>query len=173
MFANFGIDTVVMIGLAAGIGAYLYRLEKKEKSDPFAALYKQYKTLSSDTLQTLSDDEIVRAVAVNVMAKTDRRHPDVYHLLPLLSHGQAAVYSVWLLCNELKTADLKTMLNSATGRFLSAAADGFALIGAENCAAALAEETPDETVLRDAIAAEKPLSLCAAYIRDNMAEFTA
>ncbi|MBR5540539.1 MAG: hypothetical protein IKU56_04085 [Clostridia bacterium] len=108
----------------------------------------------------------MRAVAANVMAKADHRHPDVYSLIPLLSHGQVAVYSVWLICHELEVADGESLLRSPSGRFLEAAKDGFSLIGAAACAAA-----EDETALREAIAAEQPLALCVTYIRDNPDEF--
>lgn len=166
MFDNFNGGTLVMIVLAILIGIYLHRLEKKEKSDPLAALYKQYRTLSAETLTAISDGELVRAVAANIMAKTDRRHPDVYHLIPLLSHGQVAVYSVWLICHELEVSDWEALLRSPSGRFLESTKDGFALIGADACAAA-----EDETALREAIAAEQPLALCVTYIRDNPDEF--
>ncbi len=166
MFENFDVGTLVMIVLAVIIGIYLHRLDKKEKSDPLAALCKQYRMLSAQTLAAIPDGELVRAVVANVMAKTDRHHPDVYHLIPLLSHGRIAVYSVWLICHELEIADLDALLRSPSGRFLESATDGFALIGAEACAAA-----EDETALRAAIVAEQPLALCVAYIRDNPDEF--
>ena len=166
MFENFDVGTLLMIVLAVIIGIYLHRLDKKEKSDPLAALYKQYRTLSPETLAATPDSELVRAVVTNIMAKTDRSHPDVYHLIPLLSHGRIAVYSVWLICQELEVGDMETLLRSPSGRFLEMAADGFSLIGAAACAAA-----EDETALREAIAAEQPLSLCVAYIRDNPEEF--
>lgn len=166
MFDNFDAGTLVMIVLAVIIGIYLHQLDKKEKSDPLAALYKQYRTLSAEALAAISDGELVRAVVANIMAKTDRRRPDVYRLIPLLSHGRVAVYSVWLICHELEVSDMASLLRSPSGRFLEAATNGFSLIGAEACAAA-----EDETALREAIAAEQPLSLCVAYIRDNPDEF--
>lgn len=166
MFDNFDAGTLAMIVLAVVIGIYLHRLEKKEKSDPLAALYKQYRTLSAETLAAIPDGELVRAVVANIMAKTDRRHPDVYHLIPLLSHGKVAVYSVWLICHELEIGDMDALLRSPSGRFLEWATDGFSLIGAAACAAA-----EDEAALRAAIATEQPLALCVTYIRDNPNEF--
>lgn len=166
MFDNFDAGTLVMIVLAVLIGIYLHRLDKKEKSDPLAALYKQYRTLSPETLAAIPDGELVRAVVANIMAKTDKHRPDVYHLIPLLSHGRIAVYSVWLIFRELEVAELDSLLRSPSGRFLESATDGFSLIGAEACATA-----QDETALREAIAAEQPLILCVAYIRDNPDEF--
>lgn len=170
MFDNFNAGMLIVIVLAVIIGIYLHRLDKKEKSDPLAALCNRYCTLSTETLATISDSDVVRAVAANIMAKTDRRRPDVYNLIPLLSHGQVAVYSVWLVCHELETADMDALLHSSSGRFVEPAADGFSLIGADRCAAALLEPQ-DEPTLRDAIVAEQPLSLCVAYIRDNPDEF--
>ncbi len=166
MFENFDVGTLVLILLAVIIGIYLHRLEKKEKSDPLAALCKQYRTLSAETLGAIPDSELVRAVIANILAKTDRRHSDVYHLIPVLSHGKVAVYSVWLICHELEVGDMEALLRSPSGRFLEPASDGFSLIGAAACAAA-----EDETALREAIAAEQPLTLCVAYIRDNPEEF--
>lgn len=166
MFENFDVGTLIMIVLAVIIGIYLHRLDKKEKSDPLAALCKQYRTLSMDTLVAIPDDKLVRAVIANMMAKTDRHRPDVYRLIPLLSHGRVAVYSVWLICHELEIADMDTLLRSPSGRFLESATDGFSLIGATACAAA-----EDETALRAAISAEQPLTLCVAYIREYPDEF--
>ncbi len=173
MFENFDAGTLVTIVLAVVIGIYLHRLDKKEKSDPLAALYKQYGTLSAEAFAATPDNELVRAVAANVMAKTDRRRPDVYSLIPLLSHGQVAVYSVWLICHELDVSDMESLLRSPSGRFAESAADGFSLIGADRCAEALlaAVESQNGAALRDAIAAEQPLNLCVAYVRDNPDEF--
>ena len=176
MFSNFGGGTIAMILLAIVIGVYLYRLDKKEKSDPFATLYKQYETLSTETLSSLSDDEAVRAVAVNIMAKTDKRHPDVYALFPVLSHGRIAVYSIWLLCNELKTADLAAVMHSPSAVFVPHAADGLSLIGASDSAAALtaflkSPDTTDAEAVTQSLQTDDPLSRCVAYIRDNPSEF--
>jgi hypothetical protein len=81
---------------------------------------------------------------------------------------------VWLWCRELEAAPLHTLLHSKSGRFCATATDGFSLIGATACEQALiaAVESPEtEEDLRSAIQEEQPLSLCAAYVRDNPAEF--
>ena len=178
VFANFNGGTVVMIVLAILIAIYLFHLEKKQKSDPLAALYQQYATLTADTLNETADEELVRAVAVNVMNRTDRRRPDVYALIPTLSHGQVAVYSIWLLTNELAATDLAALLATPSGRFAEPAMDGLELVGAAQCAAALkaAVDSPEDVALtealREALDAERPLDLCVAYIRENPDEFT-
>jgi hypothetical protein len=177
MFENFDYGTFAMILAAGGIAAYLYHLNKKEKSDQFAALYKQYKTLTPEKLDATPDEELVRAVAVNVLAKASRRQPDVYQLIPTLSHGRVAIYSVWLYCHELGADAPSKWLKNATGRFAAVAVDGFLLIGADKTAAALEAvvENPDDdvrvTALKDAVAAEHPLDLAVTYIRENSEEF--
>ncbi len=108
------------------------------------------------------------------MYKTDRRHPDVFALLPTLSHGQIAVYSVWVVCNELQEAPLEAVLRSKSRCFCELAVDGFALIGATACEQALVtllEDPSSDEILRTAIEQEQPLTLCAAYVRENPAEF--
>ncbi len=175
VFPGFGGGTIVMIVLALLIAAYLIHLDKKQKSDPIAALCKHYQTLTPDTLTALSDEELVRAAVAHILSRTDRRHPDVYHLIPSLSHGQTAVYSVWLTVNELAASDVQTWLQSPSVRFAEMAIDGFSLIGAETCSATLAAVLEDPSNTADAflqaLETEKPLALCVTYIRDNPTEF--
>ncbi len=176
MFGNFNLGTVVLILLAIAIYLYLKWLDKKEKSGKKATLYEQYKTLTADTLSALPDEELLRAVIANLLA----RGTDLYKETAVLSHGRTAVYSVWLLCNEIATADFNK-LSATTRRFADMATDGFLLLGAEKCAAALqtlVTAFADGTLtaelsaaLRDAIAAENPLERCTAYIRENIDEF--
>lgn len=176
--------TLVLIALAAVIAVYLYVLEKRTKSDTAAALCKKYAVMTEQLLSSVPDAELVRAVVANVMNKQDKRRPDVADQLPLLSRGRAAVYSVWLLCEETREQSLDVFFASPSRRFAEPAAHGFERIGALNCATALrtALRSYDEkaekplwdavtTVFSEAIASENPLSLCVAYIRENPDEF--
>lgn len=178
-------STPLWIVLAVILGVYLYVTGKKQKSDTAAALCKRYARLTPQTLEALPDEELVRAVVANVMAKQDRRRPDPAALLPLLSRGRAAVYSVWLLCHELETADFGALFRSPSRRLAEPAADGLERLGAHNSATALraalhaAEDGTTAplwdavtTVFREAVNEEKPLALCVAYIRENTDEFT-
>ena len=176
MFGNFNLGTVVLIVLAIVIYLYLQRLEKKEKSGKTATLYERYKTLTPETLSALPNEELVRAVVANLLA----RGTDLYKETAVLSHSRTAVYSVWLFCNEIAAADFEK-LSATSRRFADVATDGFLLLGAEQCAAALTALTTAfaenaltadlSAALRDAIAAETPLESAAAYIRENIAEF--
>ena len=176
MFGNFNLGTVVLILLAVIIYLYLRHLDKKEKSGKTATLYEQYKTLTPDTLSALPDEELLRAVVANLLA----RGTDLYKETAILSHGRTAVYSVWLFCNEIASADFEK-LSATSRRFADVAIDGFLLLGAEGCATALktlvtafadSAITPAmSAALRDAIAAEGPLERATAYIRENSEEF--
>lgn len=188
IFANVDAGTIVMIVLAVIIAVYLYRLEKKEKKDK-DDLCVRYAVLTRETLAAVPDEQLLRAVAANVMNKQDKDHPDLSQMLPLLSPGRCGVYSVWLVCNELQRRELKAYFRSPYRRFAEFAAEGFALIGAAACAEAMTaacdryvrEKNGEKGLpswealtaqLRQAIAEEQPLSLCVPYIRDNPAEFT-
>lgn len=177
-------DTLVLIALALIIAAYLTHLGKKEKSDKAAALCKAYATMTEELLRSTSDEELVSAVVANLMNKQDKKKPDPIAALPFLSRGRAAVYSVWLLCNELEKQEFDAFFRSSSARFAEPAVDGLDRIGATNSAAALraairtAEEDSEAplwdavtTVFREAIATEQPLALCVRYIRENTDEF--
>lgn len=177
-------STLVLIALALIIAVYLVFLGKKEKSDNTAALCKTYAVMTEELLASVPDEELVRAVVANLMNKQDKKRPDAVSQLPFLSRGRSAVYSVWLLCHELETQTFDTFFRSSSRRFAEPAADGLERIGAANSAAALraairtAEEDTQSplweavtTVFREAVAADQPLALCVAYIRDNPDEF--
>ncbi len=176
MFGNFNLGTVVLIVLAIAIYLYLKWLDKKEKSGKKAALYEQYKTLTPDTLSALPNEELLRAVIANLLA----RGTDLYRETAILSHGRTAVYSVWLVCNEIAAADFEK-LSASSRRFADMATNGFLLLGAEQCAAALTALTTAfsenaltadlSAALRDAIEQEQPLERCTAYIRENIDQF--
>lgn len=187
--ANIDGGTIVMIVLAAIIAIYLYFLEKKEKNDGASALCKRYETLTENTLAEIPDEDLLQAVAANLMNKQDRKHPDLSVTLPLLSPGRCGVYSVWLVCHELEKRDLGAYFATPYRRFAELAAVGFELIGATACATAMGtacERYQDQKAkekkelsswkdlteqLRQAIEAEQPFARCVEYIRDNPAEF--
>ena len=174
--------TLVLIGIVLIIAVYLYFLDKKTKNDTAAALCKTYAVMTEELLASVPDDQVVQAVAANLLNKQDKKHPDPALQLSLLSRGRAAVYSVFLLCRELETQDFSALVKTPSYRYAEPAVDGLERIGATNSATALraairtaGDETPlweaVTTVFREAIAAEKPLELCVKYIRENPDEF--
>ena len=124
-------------------------------------------------------------MAANLLEKQDRRRPDPYHTIPLLSRGRTAVYSVWLICNELDKGSFEDLYAGPSAVFDELAADGLDLIGAP-CAAAL--RTAKERIsdmeghagrtgraaradFLEAAEEERPLDRCVEYIRANPREF--
>ena len=175
-----GYYLLVLVFMALLVGLYLWgnaRKEKKEQKEDPSVTYAQ---LDEDKLAAVEDDRLVNAVAANLMAKLDKRHPDAYATIPLLSHGRCMVYSVWLLCNELDQAGFEELFASPSGEFTELAANALSELGAPRCAEALrramAVQSPDELSelhadFLEGVEAEQPLSLCRDYIRDNPGEF--
>ena len=143
-------------------------------------LQKKYAKLTREKLDAIPDADLVEAVVANIMAKQDPKNPQPYYMLPLLSLGRSAVYSVWLIDCELRVNGFDVLVHGPSAPFCEPARNGFALIGAERCAAALAEaatltEEHDLAACHDRYLAaaeeETPLARCVTYIRDNPNEF--
>ncbi len=175
--------TLVLIALAVIIGIYLSVLDKRTKSDRSAALCKTYEVMTEDILLSTPDETLVEAVIGNLMSRLDTHRPDLAASLPFLSQGRANVCSVWLLCHELRSADLEAFFASSSCRFAETAVRGLDAIGAALCAellgqaceaaenadAATLQKTTEE--LRNAMEKEQPLQLCISYIRCHPADF--
>ena len=180
-----GYYLLILVFMAALVGLYLWGNRHKDADSRAARLGRLYKTLDEDTLASIPDEDLVDAVVANLLEKQDRRRPDPYHTIPLLSRGRAAVYSVWLLCKELDEGSFEDLYASASSVFDELAADGMDLIGAPRCGTALREakeqiadmESNAETLAQlhadflEAAEEEKPLDRCVEYIRANPREF--
>ncbi len=101
-----GYYLLILAFLAALVGLYLWGNRHKDSDSRAARLGRLYRELDEDKLAGIPDEELVDAVAANLLEKQDRRRPDPYHTIPLLSRGRTAVYSVWLICNELDKGQL-------------------------------------------------------------------
>lgn len=187
MFDNVNEGTLILVVLAGIVGVYLFYLEKREQKAKEDAC-NRYVVLTAEQVDALPDEELVRAVVANVVKKQESQKADLSVLLPFLSPGRRGVYGVWLLENELARRDLATFFRSPYRRFAPVMAEGFAMLGASTCATVwdevcaryeaqkngekgLASWDEYTARLRDALKDEEPLSLCVAYIRDNVAEF--
>lgn len=176
-----GFNLVVLIFLVLIVGLYLWGSSRKIRKGKADQLQETYRVMTGGLLASVPDEELVDAVAANLLAKLDKRKPDAYKTIPLLSRGRCAVYGVWLTGHELESGSLYTYLHSPSGRFVSLAADGYELVGAPECAAVLraaVEELHDEERLmgfqerfRSAAEKEKPMEGCVRYIRENPGEF--
>ena len=159
---------------------FLNKLIKTDDDRRAARLQRQYAVLDRQTLDALPDDEVVEAVVANLMAKQDKKRPDPYHTLPLLSRGRLAVYSVWLIDHELQADSFETCFQGPSAPFCEFAADGMELFGAVACATAVrgALEAESEEALAElhadyieAAEQENLTDKCIGYIRQNPDEF--
>lgn len=169
-----GIFLVVVVGL------YIWGSQYKAKDSRAEMLQRRYNVLEREKLDGIPDEELVEAVAANVMAKVDKRHPNLDQVLAQISHGRCAVYCVWILCKELDEGSFEELLAGPTGQYLELAADGLDAVGAPGCAvavrAALDAQTEEERAelhadFLERAEEEKPLEKCVEYIRDNPEEF--
>ncbi len=181
-FSQFGPGNYVMIGLLiVGIVAlYIWGNHYKARDSRAEMLQRRYQKLDRTKLAAIPDEELVEAVVANVMAKTDRKHPDPYRTVTQQSHGRNAVYCVWLICRELDAGSFEELLAGPSAVFLELAGDGFEAVGAPGCAAAvrgaLTAETEEARAelhadFLEQAEAEEPLTKCVEYIRDNPGEF--
>lgn len=175
------VEYILLLAVFLVLVGIMYTLGKRRRAEQSRAdeLQKQYETLTRAMLEELPDDRLAEAVVANLMAKTDAKNPDPYYVVMALSRGRRAIYSVWLTTHELTEGTLKQYQSTPSVRFGETAVDGFALIGAEGCAQALQtmlegpeDEEMAQQAFRDAVAADQPLALAAAYIRENPDEFT-
>lgn len=180
-----GYYLLILVFMAALVGMYLWGNRRRDQESRAARLGRLYKELDEEKLAAVPDSEVVEAVVANLLEKQDRRRPDPYHTIPLLSRGRAAVYSVWLICKELDKGSFEDLYTGPSAVFDELAADGLELVGAPRCAAALraakdkiadmegnAEELAElHADFLEAVGEEQPLEGCVAYIRANPREF--
>lgn len=190
LILDFISDTMLRAGVALLlIGVILIimnRIFGKGQGPRSEQLQKKYAKLTRETLDAIPDADLVEAVVANIMAKQDPQNPQPYYMLPLLSRGRAAVYSIWLISCELQNNGFDVLLHGPSAPFCEPARDGLVMLGAEQCAQAMkdAEEMDssdemtgehDLAVCHDRFLAaaeeETPLTRCVTYIRDNPNEF--
>ena len=190
LMLDFISDTMIRAAVALLlIGVVLVlmnRLFTKGQGPRSEQLQKKYAKMTRELLDATPDAELVEAVVANIMAKQDPQNPQPFYMLPMLSRGRAAVYSIWLVNCELQQNGFDMLFHGPSAPFCEPARDGFILLGAEKCAQAMkdaeelneSDEMTEEHDLAvchdrylDAAEEETPLDLCVAYIRDNPGEF--
>ncbi|MCI8554749.1 MAG: DMP19 family protein [Clostridiales bacterium] len=174
---------LLLLFVAALLAAAWLWGRRRSRRTPADEWMKRYALLDRALLDATPDEELVNAVAGNLLARLDSRHPDPYREIPLLSPGRCAVYSIWLICHELEEGGFEGLYAQGSGGFVELAADGLDQIGAPDCALAVRRvcETQEgdrdaalpalTAAFQEAVEREQPLTLCIAYIRDNPLEF--
>lgn len=169
----------LLMALVLFLMNHRFKSEQEKKAD---VMQKKYKEMTKELLAEVPDNELLDAVAANLMAKLDKQTPDPYHTFALLTPGRNQLYAVWVLLNEMKNGGtFQYLLASSSAPFCEPAADGMNRIGATKCEAAIREalDAGDEWEklgecnehFFSALEEENPKGLCIQYIRENINEF--
>ncbi len=169
----------LLMALVLFLMNHRFKSEQEKKAD---AMQKKYKDMTKELLDETPDNELMDAVAANLMAKLDKQTPDPYHTFALLSPGRNQIYAVWVILNEMKNGGtFQYLLASSSAPFCEPAADGMNRIGAVKCEAAIREALSVEDEWEklgecneqffSALEEESPKDLCVQYIRENTSEF--
>ena len=105
-----------------------------------------YRHMTPALLAATPDDELVTAVASNLLAKAQDERRDPYAVIPLLSRERCAVYSVWLFMKELEEGDPSHLRSQGQFGFSELAADALDLLDCGDAATYLRDylQTADE-----------------------------
>ena len=98
-----------------------------------------YRHMTRELLDATPDEELVTAVASNLLAIAQDARRDPYAVIPLLSRERCAVYSVWLLMKELEAGDAARLRSQGQFGFSELAADALDLLNCGEAAAQLRE----------------------------------
>lgn len=141
-----------------------------------AQLMNTYRHMTPALLQSVPDEELVSAVVANMLRLAEDHNRDPYAVIPALSSERCAVYSIWAVMRELQSGDPASLRHSAQFGFSELAADGLAMLGMDEAAAALRDylQTAAEDSLHTVTAAfdsENIAGKLVTFIRDNAAAF--
>lgn len=144
-------------------------------------LAETYKTMTRSLLDETPDEDLLDAVVANLNSKLDKKNPDPYYTVPLLSRERFLIYSFWLCDHELNENNFQIMQQTGSFRFAETASDACKQFGADGCADALqraVSNAADEDELADAHVAyiearaeEDPVSKAIGFVRDNADAF--
>ena len=153
---------------AIGIALLLARVLFPKDTSNAAKLMNTYRMMTRELLDNTPDDQLVKAVIANLLAKAEVARGNAYAVIPTLSQERCAVYSVWLFQNEMKGDDPTVLRQSGQFGFSELAADGLDLLGFDALAADLRNylQTAD-----DALAASMKQALAGISLDTALVEF--
>ena len=133
---------------AIGIALLLARVLFPKDNSNAAKLMNTYRVMTRELLDNTPDDQLIKAVIANLLAKAENAKNDAYAVIPALAQERCVVYSVWLFQNEMKGDDPTALRQSGQFGFSELAADGLELLGFEALAADLRNylQTADEAL---------------------------
>ena len=158
--------------LALVLLLFLGRVLFPKDNSNAAELMATYRVMTRELFDNTPNDQLIKAVVANMLAKADASGRDAYAVIPALSQEHCTVYSVWLFQNELKRNDPTVLHQSERFGFSELAADGLDLLGLPELAADLRSylQTADETLavsLKHALTAVPLDETMIAFIRDH------
>lgn len=141
-----------------------------------ARLMNTYRVMTRELLDSTPDDQLVKAVVANLLAKAEDARLDAYAVIPALSQERCAVYSVWLFMRELQSGDPAALRQSGQFGFSELAADGLELLGFDDLAASLRDylQTADDAcvaAMKTALDTADVNAALIGFIRDHADAF--
>ncbi len=163
---------IVAIVLLLLLGRVLF---PKDNSNA-AKLMNTYRVMTRELLDNTPDDQLVKAVVANLLAKAEGARKDPYAVIPLLSQKRCAVYSVWLFVREMQSGEPALLRRDEQFGFSELAADGLDLLGYADVAAALrdylqTEADADVAPMKQLAESEELQAALVAMIREDPSEF--
>lgn len=139
-------------------------------------LMNTYRVMTREKLDSTPDDQLVKAVVANLLAKAEDANMDAYAVIPALSQERCAVYSVWLFMRELQSGNPSALRQSGQFGFSELAADGLELLGFDTIAANLRDylQTADDArvaAMKLTLEATNPGAALTDFIRNNADAF--
>lgn len=141
-----------------------------------AQLMNTYRRMTPDLLASTPDDELIAAVAANLLSHAEAENREPYAVIPKLSPERCAVYSIWAVRRELESGDAASLRHAGQFGFSELAADGLAMLGENDAAAHLRDylqTASDEalTALTEHLPSAEMTQKLVMFIRDNAAAF--
>tara|TARA_Y100001934_G_C12255617_1_gene727369 strand:+ start:154 stop:771 length:618 start_codon:yes stop_codon:yes gene_type:complete len=90
-----------------------------------------YKTLTSEILDSISDDKLEQAIMDNIDTKFQDGEQYTLDKISKLTNGQQAVFSTWWLEAEVNNGGFNQFYFNSSGQFAEMAEIGFMTIGAK------------------------------------------
>ncbi len=130
-------------------------------------LMNTYRYMTPTLLEQTPDEQLVKAVVANLLAKAEDANLDAYAVIPALSQERCALYSVWLFMRELQSGDPASLRRTGQFGFSELAADGLDLLGFDALAGDLREylQTAEEVCVASMKQSLEQIDLNTALIR--------
>lgn len=95
---------------------------------------KIYKVLTSEIIDSISDDLLEQAIFDNIYETISNDHINELSNVQKLSKGQQAFWSTWIIEGEVNNGGFNQFYFNSSGQYWKMAESGFKLIGAEKYA---------------------------------------